>query len=183
MAYLVENHRQININEVRQRLTDGWLTTYKRNHLIVQKLNVLPLAQGLLFNWRRNNEGQILSQSVRLAYSKTNFNGKRAWFVCPKCGRRCSSLFDFGGAWLCLKCGDLKYSTASLSKSERIGLRIDYLKNKAKAPDWHSRLDLLDDYLKPKWMRWHTWTTIKDEHNSLVDNLTSYGKMRFESML
>lgn len=44
---------------------------------------------------------------VSFAYSDQHFGGRRVWWACPGCGRRCGVLFASG--WLCRKCAGLDY--------------------------------------------------------------------------
>lgn len=170
MAYLVENHYQTTINSIRNFLVSGhgFETTFSRHGEVKQILNVFYSdEERLTFEWYRN--GEFLSQYVSLVRTHTNFNGYRLWYVCPNCGRRCGSLFDFGGAWWCRKCGDLKYSSASGSKSERPWLKIHKTLSKVRYGEYMTDLDFLCDGNKPKWMRWKTWEVIKNKHNDSLN--------------
>jgi len=170
MTYLVEHHNQLTINKIGELITNGWQIEFVRRGLVVQILNAQPHKKGLLLFWRKHNQGELLSQFVRLEQTRTNFGGSRRWFVCPYCQRCCASIFDFGEVWWCRECGKLKYSSASGNKSDRILLRIDTLKARAKVSDNATfRSDYLYDSDKPKWMRWRTWSAIRDEHNHLVN--------------
>jgi len=179
MTYIVEEHNQISINSIRNRLSDGWKTTFRRRGEVVQVLNALPRANGLYFEWRRHNHGNVLQQHVELISTQTNFGGSRVWFVCPLCKRRCGSLFDYGRSWLCRKCGNLKYRTASCSKSERIYERVSFLKSKANLDEYRGGLDYLFEFDRPKRMRFKTWSKICTEHNELIDEIQDYVLTRF----
>ncbi|MBI2021814.1 hypothetical protein HYS93_02965 [Candidatus Daviesbacteria bacterium] len=50
---------------------------------------------------------EVLGADVKFTYSKTKFNGKRYWFICPNCGRRVGTIYkhpteDTFGCRICL---------------------------------------------------------------------------------
>lgn len=65
-------------------------------------------------------DGHPLVECVSLTDSQTNFNGRRLWFVCPKCCGRVRDLYvreDFH-SWRCRKCHDLLYACQKLHRNE-----------------------------------------------------------------
>src|SRR5262249_37978606 len=51
-----------------------------------------------------------IKATICFAETKTQFGGRRLWFVCPSCGGRCRVLFTW--RWLmCRRCCDLRYSS------------------------------------------------------------------------
>ena len=101
-----------------------------------------------------SNAGYIINiMQSQLTY------GKRNWWVCPKCGNRCSILY-LNDYFKCRKCAGASYECQN-------GSRLDYLADKIREKRkklWGSQHFYLDDltenseYLpKPKWMRWKTF--------------------------
>jgi len=41
---------------------------------------------------------------IQLCTSTTNWGGKRVWFVCPSCNRRCGKIIETDMGLLCNKC-------------------------------------------------------------------------------
>ncbi len=69
--------------------------------------------------------------------------GKRAWFVCPDCGRRCRFLYEIENRWTCRVCQVLVYRSQWRSKWYRFVQK---------------ERDLLEAVRngKPKWKHWRT---------------------------
>jgi len=60
--------------------------------------------------WDRfTGEGKEMDYQVSLCQTPCNYGGRRYWFVCPKCKRRCGTLFFVGKLFLCRKCGRVLY--------------------------------------------------------------------------
>jgi hypothetical protein len=55
-------------------------------------------------------EWQDVNERIDLVETTTRFGGRRQWFGCPSCGRRCRILYG-GSYFRCRKCHGLKYET------------------------------------------------------------------------
>jgi len=69
-----------------------------------------------------NTNDKRYEQTVWLSFTPTNFDGKRAWFVCPQCYRRVGRLFwpvHGGWAFRCRHCWRLRYYTQRLTPEWR----------------------------------------------------------------
>lgn len=62
-------------------------------------------------------------QDVGLTYTMPRFGGRRPWFTCPACERRCALLHYRRGRFACRKCQGLSY--ASQSRRNRQDLRTE----------------------------------------------------------
>ena len=96
-------------------------------------------------------------QLIRLIFTPTNFNGKRAWFVCPHCDRRAGRLFwpvYGGGEFRCRHCWRLRYYTQRLTPEWRARRRAEKIMKRL-GGGGNVVLDQFPD--KPKWMRWATY--------------------------
>lgn len=52
-------------------------------------------------------------QDVGLTYTMPRFGGRRPWFTCPACERRCALLYYRRGRFACRKCQGLSYASQS----------------------------------------------------------------------
>ena len=58
--------------------------------------------------------GEVLRYTVRLTYTTLASGGRRPWWQCPVCGRRCGVLYSCrrgGRYFVCRICGDLAYAS------------------------------------------------------------------------
>lgn len=93
-------------------------------------------------------------QSVVLRATTLHFGGKRWWFVCPECTRRCSYLYSMPGKlyFSCRQCLDLTYRSCQDSHSNSsinipgVGRRVRY--------HWRRKRDRRSDYKGRGW-RFH----------------------------
>ena len=60
---------------------------------------------------------------VDLIYTDQHLGGRRRWFVCPDCGRRCLLLFRRVGRLACRACHDLAYASEYESHEDRLRRR------------------------------------------------------------
>lgn len=78
----------------------------------------------------------IDSQFIELTFTKCYYGGGRAWFVCPNCNKRVSTLFrkPLFDKFLCRFCNDLTYRLRLYHRSpnEEITKRIYNLRSKNK---------------------------------------------------
>ena len=61
----------------------------------------------------------INGQTVQLSYSRCNFGGKRAWFLCPKCNKQVGVLYrkPLNSLFYCRSCQDLCYELTKYRRS------------------------------------------------------------------
>jgi hypothetical protein len=171
MAYLVEQHTQIQISHVRKflKLGHGFEAKFSKSGIIEQTLNAHWKNDYLIFEWLR--KGKKVTQKTRLSKTETHFGNGRLWWQCPNCSNSCGALFDFGGVWACRKCGGLKYKTASKSKSERDLAYFERFKEKYLRESNHVGIDYLYSFHRPKWMKKDKWEALIVEHNERVERL------------
>jgi hypothetical protein len=97
------------------------------------RINVEAQKDGLRLIYRTRQVGEEwrdVDETIPYAYTRTAFDGRRAWFVCPSCRRRCSVLYGFS-RFRCRKCHRLTYASQyeaewerSRTKSERIRRKL-----------------------------------------------------------
>ena len=90
-------------------------------------------------------DGSSWSQFLSISCSKTNFNGKRVWFVCPECKRRMGCLFLplYSNKLLCRHCLNLSYKYQARHQDlvwEMVGKYVH-------------RFDKIKQRLNNKWLR------------------------------
>lgn len=68
-------------------------------------LYILP---GLGVKLDYNFKGEPVETLIRFAYSAQNLGGRRTWWVCPSCGRRCGVLYC-ERLFVCRKCAGVDY--------------------------------------------------------------------------
>ncbi len=68
------------------------------------------------------------SQIIEFASSRTNFGGKRIWFVCPFCNKRKGVLYrpDDLSTYGCVSCHDLAYSCQNRHRELKYEVRDKY---------------------------------------------------------
>jgi hypothetical protein len=67
------------------------------------------LADGLLLDYTR--DGRRYSQTVQVVYSSIPRSARRAWWLCPECGRRCAGIYlsPYARTFACRLCRGLVY--------------------------------------------------------------------------
>lgn len=157
-----------------------WL---RRKHLLVQgrwstltwslsgensgSIQLTLAPRGLKLSYRARQQGedwQQIEEIVPLVETATNFGGRREWFRCLSCGRRCRIIYG-GTRFRCRKCQDLKYESQYESPFDRAASRA--LKIRAKLGGQGG----IDDHFpaKPKGMHWKTYERLKDEEERLQE--------------
>ena len=73
-----------------------------------------------LFYRSREDDGEWsdVDELVATVWAPTQFGGRRQWFICRKCGRRCSILYG-GRPLRCRHCHHLSYSSQAESRADR----------------------------------------------------------------
>ena len=77
-------------------------------------------------------EGRDYAYEVRIEWTSCNFGGKRAWWICPNCGRRVAVLWG-GRKYACRHCHRLAYQSTRTTpgsecylKANKIRLRLGW---------------------------------------------------------
>ena len=106
-------------------------------------------------------EWQEVKQNVHFDWTELNFGGKRQWFLCPRCNRRCLILYG-GARFYCRKCYRLGYNTQSETPWQRQITRAQKIRERLGSDGG------IDDMFpeKPKGMHWKTYRRLEriDEH-------------------
>lgn len=64
----------------------------------------------------------IDGERIVTEWTKTQFGGRRQWFLCPSCDRRCAIIYRVGNGtlWCCRVCGDGRYWSERQTQNERL---------------------------------------------------------------
>lgn len=111
---------------------------------------------------------QLNQQRVKLTTTPCNYGGKRWWFICPSCERRCAKLY-WGNTWACQQCLNLKYYSQQATtgncwtwywKAEKVAIQIDpsFRITDALAAAHASWWDFPE---RPKGMHWNTYERMR----------------------
>src|SRR5215813_1305979 len=76
-----------------------------------------------------NGERSSVNEFVPFAYTPTRFGGRRQWFMCLKCGRRCRTIFG-GRHFRCRQCHGLTYMSPNETSVQRAVHRAGRIANR-----------------------------------------------------
>lgn len=120
----------------------------------------------LIYRSRSNGNGddwQQMEYPVPLEWTGCNLGGQRAWFHCPKCGKRVVILYG-GGVFACRHCHKLNYQCQREACHDRASRRADRIRDKL---GWEPGI-LNGNGWKPKGMHWRTFERLNAEHDAFV---------------
>jgi len=100
---------------------------------------------------REGNEPERFGYDVPLVRTACHFGGRRPWFQCPWCARRCALIYGISrdGFFACRICLRLGYASESEDRAGRLWRKMRKLEAL-----------LVDGEHKPKGMRWRTFSRI-----------------------
>ena len=113
-----------------------------------------------LFYRRRGNNGEShdVDEIVPTVWTPTPFGGRRQWFLCLKCGRRCRILYG-GNLFRCRRCYHLSYSSQAETRADRATRAMFKIVQ---------RLDPAQDFNelppKPNGMHWSTYNRLAERY-------------------
>lgn len=127
----------------------------------------------LEFRLARDSEDMAREQRIGIEWTPCRFGGRwprpharRPWFLCPAqwCGRRVTTLYMKGGAFLCRHCADAIYGSQHEGVENRMIRRGDRIRERL---GWEPGI-LNGGGPKPAWMRWQTFRRLEEEHAGIV---------------
>jgi len=75
---------------------------------------------------------QHVADRIRLAWTACHFGGRRPWFRCPTCWRRCALLYGTGRAgvfgWRCRTCSRLRHASTRENDLDRAMRRVRWIR-------------------------------------------------------
>ncbi len=125
------------------------------------------LASFSIRDWTR---GQRWAGDVQMDWTHLPPGGKRPWFLCPSCGRRCGVLYSLNARIICRKCGGLSYASQSeqkhwrvLRKAQNIRVRLGGSANMTEAfPD------------RPYYMHRRTYQRLRCQYEAAAEQLCAH---------
>lgn len=117
---------------------------------LVKKVGSIPAAFDFEGEW------------VATTWEETAFGGRRQWFLCPSCERRCAIIYRRGSGplWGCRICMNGRYTSERMSPNDR---------KLHKAIKLRTRLGQRSGGIiapfppKPKGMHWKTYLALREE--------------------
>lgn len=139
--------------------------TWSRGGKTTSSIGYRVEADGLrmIYRTRRaENEWQDVNDLIPFTWTDANFNGRRQWFSCPSCNRRCRIIYG-GSYYRCRKCYRLKYE----SQYEPIFGRAADQRHKLRKR--LGQAGSLEDPFppKPKGMHWKTYRRLEARDQEL----------------
>ena len=135
--------------------------TWSRGGQVTSAIGIKPEGFGLRLIYSVGPEGDKISidELVPYTYTDTNFGGRRQWFKCLSCNRRCRVIYG-GRYFRCRKCYDLKYETQYEPPWGRATTRSINIRKKLGCDG-----GIEDPFpLKPKGMHWKTYRKLEAEY-------------------
>ena len=122
------------------------------------------------------------SDIINLCFVSTGY-GKRAYFVCPICGKRIMVLFVIGSDLKCRVCANLNYRSSQANRDyiEVYNSKIEKILQKLKHPD--KRDYDVYNVEKPKLMRVYTYKKLVSELENLQAKKNNYFVMTCQKLL
>jgi hypothetical protein len=111
---------------------------------------------------------ESVEQRVPLDYTSPPYGGRRPWFLCPRCWRRCAKLYG-GARFYCRKCWGLTYQSQREDRSDRLMRRARAIRMRL-----GGSADMTEFFPpKPKRMHWRTYSRLYQEAKTL-ENAMNY---------
>ena len=121
----------------------------------------------ILMYRHRDGDGDWKDERYPVLIERTPcpLGGSRPWFICPAvgCGRRVAILYG-GTIFACRHCHRLAYTSTRDDPGGRAIRRADRLRARL---GWEPGI-INPQGEKPKWMRWHTFDRLVEQHEQLV---------------
>ena len=109
-----------------------------------------PLPQVIHFEGER----------IMTTWTATNFGGRRQWFMCPSCDRRCAVIYRRGASplWGCRVCMGGRYKSEHKSPHERMIHKAEKIRKRL----GQTESGLVGRFPeKPRTMHWKTYRRMK----------------------
>lgn len=133
-------------------------TTWSRDSEVVARISVRTGTDEVILSYRhRRGEDPWTDKEypIRLDWTRCNYGGRRAWFLCPAngCGRRVAVLYLGGSIFACRHCYQLAYDSQREQPYQRALSRAQNIRTKLGG---HPGLGYPFP-AKPKGMHWRSY--------------------------
>ena len=99
-------------------------------------------------------------ERILTIWTETNFGGRRQWFMCPSCDRRCAIIYrrGTGPLWGCRVCMDGRYRSEHKTTVDRMIQKAEKIRKRL----GQTEVGILARFPeKPKAMHWATYDRLK----------------------
>tara|TARA_R110002073_G_scaffold335004_1_gene525915 strand:+ start:435 stop:1058 length:624 start_codon:yes stop_codon:yes gene_type:complete len=154
---------------------------WSRNGKEVARISVECLGDHLILNYRsrdRGGEWEPIRDHIPLSFTTPNYGGKRAWFICPNCGKRKRVLWG-RKLYRCAKCYGMTHNSQYEDRASRLLDRAQ--KIKVKLGGDASCMELFPP--KPKGMHWRTYEVQRNDYERLYSAANEATLMQFGQYL
>jgi hypothetical protein len=103
-------------------------------------------------------DGKPTSEHVEICWTVPNFGGRRPWWRCPDCDRRCAILYSGDDHFTCRTCAGLTYTMSQLSRPSR---PVRQSVKARRRLGWEYGQPLPE---KSPGMHWATWERLLDDY-------------------
>jgi hypothetical protein len=148
-----------NALDVRKWQRDGvlipgyrFVSSWTRNGHPNGSISVMVNTGSVNLSYRRGDTGQNMNYPVQIDWTPCHYGGKRAWCLCPCCGKRVAILYS-GKMFACRQCEQLAYQSTSTAPGSKPFERADRLRQRL---GWCAGVANLPGD-KPKGMHWTTY--------------------------
>ena len=100
----------------------------------------------------------VKTETVWLTHTTPGYGGRRAWFRCPLCARRCAILY-IAGRLACTVCLGLAYRSERGTKQDRLNRKVRKLLDRVGGAD--NLCERFPD--KPPRVWWRTYSRLADQ--------------------
>lgn len=151
-----------------------YVLQWKRGSDVLASIDLTTLADCVRFTYRHNSDGGAQWQDThalaRLQRTPCHLGGYRAWWLCPRCGRRVAILYA-GETPACRHCYRLAYPSERESPTGRAIRKADKIRERL---GWEPGI-LNGSGGKPKGMHWRTFAQLQGQHDAHVN--TSFTRL------
>jgi hypothetical protein len=152
----------IDLAEMRRSGYETGTLRWTRNGHVLGSIAYANLPWGMMLCYTCN--GESISEVIPFVHTATKFGGRRQWFECPSCKRRCRVIYG-GRYFRCRKCYGAKYKSQYEQAYMRYGNREQSMRERLGGSA------CVDDPFpaKPRWMRWKTYARLYREDKRWQD--------------
>ncbi len=112
--------------------------------------------------------GDAIAGDVEMDWTRLPSGGKRPWFLCPSCGRRCGVLYAIGSRIICRKCGGLSYE----SQNEPMHFRAPRKAQKIRVRLGGSVTEPFPS--RPRYMHRRTYQRLRSQYEAAVEQYVGH---------
>ena len=150
----------IDVNHFKREglLTDtSWFSwQWKKRGKLVDSINVSVIDDRIIID----------GQDIFIEWWSCPLGGKRPWFHCPSCEKRCCKLYKANTSFACKTCLNLVFKAWHERPKKRALRRAEKVFSKVKY-DFSRKGD------KPNWQRWKTYLRLEAEAEKALNVIAS----------